>query len=472
MKRIIAISLVLVIALACIPFSAFATPSANEVYSKMTAARDKVYAGKESFSAAESYDFWIYLKADGDPAAYKDAYVQSVKEAISGYTIGDAANCALAILCLQKLGFNPAEFSLGDTTVNLIEIMNSKGKDISSPYLYRYIFEAGASDGLISDCLNELNTTYVAGVGNDPWGYGYSCDTNASLGVCYATNEVDYDKAEDLANTLSAYKLEDGYFSDNMWTTVANVDSTACALCLFSYMGEIEKANEAYTFLANFAVEGEEGAYFASYDPGVYNAYGTRDALLGLIEYYKLVAALPHVHAYTDVVTAPTCTEQGYTTHTCECGDVIVDTYVSALGHKWDSGKVTKKATPTATGIKTYTCKVCKAKKTEKIAKCAKYANTIVVKGKKATVSFAKLKKANQTIARNSVLSISKAQGKLTYAKVSGNKNIGISKSKGIIQVKKGLKKGTYKIGVKVTAAGNASYKSASKKATITVVVK
>ncbi|MBQ8428154.1 MAG: hypothetical protein IJX18_02745, partial [Clostridia bacterium] len=40
-----------------------------------------------------------------------------------------------------------------------------------------------------------------------------------------------------------------------------------------------------------------------------------------------------HTHAYTDAVTAPTCTEDGYTTHTCECGDSYVDTYVDELGH-------------------------------------------------------------------------------------------------------------------------------------------
>ncbi len=40
-----------------------------------------------------------------------------------------------------------------------------------------------------------------------------------------------------------------------------------------------------------------------------------------------------HTHSYTSVVTAPTCTEQGFTTHTCECGEVVVDTYVDALGH-------------------------------------------------------------------------------------------------------------------------------------------
>ncbi len=39
-------------------------------------------------------------------------------------------------------------------------------------------------------------------------------------------------------------------------------------------------------------------------------------------------------HDYQAVVTDPTCTEQGYTTHTCSrCDDEYVDTYVDALGH-------------------------------------------------------------------------------------------------------------------------------------------
>ena len=40
-----------------------------------------------------------------------------------------------------------------------------------------------------------------------------------------------------------------------------------------------------------------------------------------------------HKHNYKSVITAPTCTEQGYTTYTCECGDSYVDDYVDALGH-------------------------------------------------------------------------------------------------------------------------------------------
>ena len=74
-----------------------------------------------------------------------------------------------------------------------------------------------------------------------------------------------------------------------------------------------------------------------------------------------------HEHSYTAVVTAPTCTEKGYTTHTCSCGHSYVDTYTDALGHAWDSGKVTKQPTATETGVRTYACTRCNATKTETI---------------------------------------------------------------------------------------------------------
>ena len=78
---------------------------------------------------------------------------------------------------------------------------------------------------------------------------------------------------------------------------------------------------------------------------------------------FKCVEA--HEHSYTAVVTAPTCTEKGYTTHTCSCGDSYVDTYVDALGHAWDSGKVTKQPTATETGVRTFTCTRCGETRTE-----------------------------------------------------------------------------------------------------------
>ena len=46
-----------------------------------------------------------------------------------------------------------------------------------------------------------------------------------------------------------------------------------------------------------------------------------------------------HEHDYEAMVTAPTCTEQGYTTYTCACGDSYVDGYVDATGeHTYENG--------------------------------------------------------------------------------------------------------------------------------------
>ena len=91
--------------------------------------------------------------------------------------------------------------------------------------------------------------------------------------------------------------------------------------------------------------------------------------IVGGKEYWSPVVTFTtaHTHNYKATVTAPTCTEKGYTTHTCACGDSYVDTYTDALGHAWGSGKVTKPATETEDGVKTFTCTRCGETKTEVI---------------------------------------------------------------------------------------------------------
>ena len=97
------------------------------------------------------------------------------------------------------------------------------------------------------------------------------------------------------------------------------------------------------------------------------DAINTKYASHSSSSYASFRCVEAHEHSYTAVVTAPTCTEKGYTTHTCSCGDSYVDTYTDALGHAWDGGTVTKQPTATETGIKTYTCTRCSATKTETI---------------------------------------------------------------------------------------------------------
>ncbi len=60
--------------------------------------------------------------------------------------------------------------------------------------------------------------------------------------------------------------------------------------------------------------------------------------LVGLMPMQAIATEGEHTHTYTPTVTAPTCTGQGYTTYTCDCGDNYTDEYVEATGHTYENG--------------------------------------------------------------------------------------------------------------------------------------
>ncbi len=102
-----------------------------------------------------------------------------------------------------------------------------------------------------------------------------------------------------------------------------------------------------------------------------------------------------------------------------------------------------------------------------------KEANPLSVKGQTAVVSFKKLKKKNQVLKASKVIrTLKKGAGTVSYTRASGNKKIVINKKTGKVTVKKGLKKATYKVRVKVRAAGNSRYKAAEKSVTFRIKVK
>ena len=74
-----------------------------------------------------------------------------------------------------------------------------------------------------------------------------------------------------------------------------------------------------------------------------------------------------HEHSYTDTVIAPTCTEQGYTVHTCKCSDSYIDTYIDALGHDYGDWTQTKAPTCTEKGAEKRTCSRCDTFETREI---------------------------------------------------------------------------------------------------------
>lgn len=91
-----------------------------------------------------------------------------------------------------------------------------------------------------------------------------------------------------------------------------------------------------------------------------------------------------------------------------------------------------------------------------------KKSNTMKVQKKTVTVGAAALANGSKKVSRKTAMTIKKAKGTLTYKKLKGNKKIKINKKTGTITLKKGLAKGTYKVRMKVRAAGTSKYKAKS----------
>ena len=75
-----------------------------------------------------------------------------------------------------------------------------------------------------------------------------------------------------------------------------------------------------------------------------------------------------HLHSYESVVIDPTCTEQGYTTHTCKiCGRTYKDSYTDALGHSFGDWVTDVEATCNTEGHQYRVCDRCGEKEEQSI---------------------------------------------------------------------------------------------------------
>lgn len=83
-------------------------------------------------------------------------------------------------------------------------------------------------------------------------------------------------------------------------------------------------------------------------------------------------------HDYQEEVTAPTCTEMGYTTYTCSrCGDTYKGDYTDAAGHKPGDWIIDQQPTTDSEGSKHKECTVCgETLETEEIEKIYNQATT------------------------------------------------------------------------------------------------
>ena len=219
---------------------------------------------------------------------------------------------AAAILYLNELGENPAEFN-GQDLVTLLYNTFMTEMDMN-PYTYQYVNAAALQSVKDVDKLTEILNKIHADVENDYYVdgesgcgidyYGVSVDNNANVLSAWYLQDL-LDSETELPATLKKLgldtsKLEYEGVSEKIdaaldWTMdqrdesgaivswgSANPDSTALALRWTAEMGDLESAEGYYEALVQFKSETTEGVYTYA---GTDNIYATVDALWGLVSY-------------------------------------------------------------------------------------------------------------------------------------------------------------------------------------------
>ena len=183
--------------------------------------------------------------------------------------------------------------------------------------------------------------------------------------------------------TSKGHSYDDGVVTTAPTCTEKGVKTYTCSACGDSYTEEVAAAGHSYTPVVTAPTCTEDGyitytcscgdSYTAPGQASTGHAWGEwvidvepteetegakhRDCTNCDEVETAVIPELSHVHSYTTTVVAPTCTEKGYTKHTCRCGDTYNTDEVDALGH--DKKTVTVDPTCTEAGSTTTTCTRC-----------------------------------------------------------------------------------------------------------------
>ena len=156
-----------------------------------------------------------------------------------------------------------------------------------------------------------------------------------------------------------------GFYASSMSTTFAFNESAPVSgvISVFELTVKDDAPSGSYAVTATFNTDGFSVSDSVTLSMACDHSY-TNDCDESCD---KCGAAREVSHSYDDgkITTAATCGKEGVKTYTCGiCGATKTDT-VAKTDHTWDSGKVTKEATCSTAGEKLYTCTACQTTKTE-----------------------------------------------------------------------------------------------------------
>lgn len=191
-------------------------------------------------------------------------------------------------IAVDQININPSDCVGYDSVTVTADVRISRTSNITTPKPKGYI------SFKLDD--NEFATVSIT-------------DAIAADGAITAVAAVEWVAVEGTHHLSAEYVagVNDNYTSDGIYEEVQNI------------LPHIHKWNSEYT------IDLQPTCTYP----------GSKSIHCILCDFQKDVTAVDVIdHNYNDLVTPPTCTSQGYTTHTCSrCGDSYVDDYIDVIAH-------------------------------------------------------------------------------------------------------------------------------------------
>lgn len=216
------------------------------------------------------------------------------------------------------------------------------------------------------DMLRITNTVQTG------WGYYHWCNYYYNGGNNWNIDSIEYGSPSYWHGYTSSFALPAISFSDKGGQQAYGGYGTGAAACAYNfYIWFRNPGADVYTY--SYQTRSVVNQFYRWSDEwsdwSDEEVTSSEDRQVKTQTVYRYYIGDLGSHDYDDVVTAPTCTEQGYTTHTCtNCGDSYVDNYTQVTEHSYGEWYETKSPTCTDPGTERHDCENCDHYETQEVA--------------------------------------------------------------------------------------------------------
>ncbi len=233
---------------------------------------------------------------------------------------------------------------------------------------------AYASDWATSSIRQWLN--------DDFYNTAFTAEEKSQIGTSHLENKSIYSSTYDSADSYDKIFLlsydevtNSAYgFNTNTARQMKGTDYAKCqGLWVYNNEGSSYNGNSLWWLRSpDSSIYATQVIYSGCADRYYYRYSHVDNTHWGVLPAFKFnsKATICDAHDYRFAVIAPTCTQPGYTIHTCtKCNYSYADEYKNALGHDFEEWQITVAPTTISDGEKTRCCKICNAFETESLGR-------------------------------------------------------------------------------------------------------